>query len=227
MTHHGPRYRVAGGAVNVGGLDRLLSALLGGFMAVKATRKGGFFRTVAGGYLLYRGTTGHCGIYRAFGFSTAAGRGIELDESITVNRPINEVYSFWRNLENLPEFMEHLKEVKVIDSKRSHWVATAPGDIKIEWDAEIVGERENEYIAWRSLPYSDIKTQGYVEFSEAPGHRGTEVRLYMLYDLPGAGAASRVKRLLENITFRQLREELFRLKDQLEGVKAPGRAIGE
>lgn len=226
MTHHEPRYR-ASGAVNVGALERLASVLLGGYMAVKASRKGGFLRTIAGGYLLHRGTTGHCGLYRALGFSTATGRGIEVNESITINRPIAEVWSFWRNLENLPEFMEHLQEIKVIDAKRSHWVAAAPGDIKIEWDAEIVGERENDYIAWKSLPYSDIRTQGYVEFDEAPGHRGTEIKVHMLYDLPGASAASGVKRLIENITFRQLRGELMRLKEQLEGTGGPGRAIGE
>lgn len=226
MTHHEPRYK-AQGAVNVGGFERLVSALFGGFLAVKAARKGGFFRTLASGYLLYRGTTGHCGLYRAMGFSTAGLRGIEINESVTINRPIAEVYSFWRNLANLPEFMEHLKEVKVIDSKRSHWVAEAPGDIKIEWDAEIVGERENEYIAWKSLPYSDIRTQGYVEFVEAPGRRGTEIRVHMYYDLPGAGPASSVKGLIENITFRQLRTELMRLKDRLEGVGGPGRAMGE
>lgn len=226
MTHHEPRFK-SQTAVNVGGLERLISVLFGGFLAAKAARKGGFFRTVASGYLLHRGTTGHCGLYRALGFTTAGPRGIELNESITVNRPVAEVWSFWRNLQNLPEFMDHLKEVKVIDSKRSHWVAEAPGDIKIEWDAEIVGERENEFIAWRSLPYSDIKTQGFVEFLQAPGHKGTEIRVHMVYDLPGAGPAAGVKRLLENITFRQLRTELMRFKDRMEGVRGPSRVVGE
>lgn len=225
MTHHEPRRRATTEAVNVGGAERVISALLGGFLALKAARKGGLLRTLAGGYLVYRGATGHCGVYKAVGINTDEGRGILLDETVTVNAPLSEVYSFWRNLENLPEFMEHLEQVKVIDSKRSHWVAAVPGGIRIEWDAEIVGEHENEYIAWRSLPYSDIDTRGSVEFSEAPGHRGTVVRVRMQYDLPGTGVAA-VSRLLEHITFRQLRGELLRFKDVMDG-KGPGRAVGE
>ncbi|CAG1064973.1 hypothetical protein BAC1_00546 [uncultured bacterium] len=225
MTHHEPRRRSSGEAVNVGGAERLISALLGGFLALKAARKGGLLRTLASGYLVYRGATGHCGLYKAAGINTAEGRGIVLDETVTVNRPVSEVYAFWRNLENLPEFMEHLKEVNVIDRKRSHWVAVVPGGARIEWDAEIVGESENEYIAWQSLPYSDIETRGSVEFSEAPGHRGTVIRVHMLYNLPGAGTAA-VARLLEHVTFRQLRGELLRFKELMDG-KGPDRAIGE
>lgn len=215
----------SGEAINVGGAERLISALLGGFLALKAAKKGGLLRTLASGYLVYRGATGHCGVYKAAGINTAEGRGIVLDEAVIVNRPVSEVYAFWRNFENLPEFMEHLSEVKIIDSKRSHWVAAVPGGIRIEWDAEIAGERENEYIAWRSLPYSDIDTRGSVEFSEAPGRRGTVVRVRMVYDLPGIGTAA-VARLLEHITFRQLRGELLRFKDLMDG-KGPDRAVGE
>lgn len=225
MTHHEPRRRSSGEAVNVGGTERFISALLGGFLALKAAKKGGLLRTLASGYLVYRGATGHCALYKAVGMNTAEGRGIVLDETVTVNRPVSEVYSFWRNLENLPEFMEHLQEVKVIDSKRSHWVAAIPGGVRIEWDAEIIGEQQDRYIAWQSLPFSDIETRGSVEFSEAPGHRGTVIRVHMLYNLPGAGTAA-VARLLEHITFRQLRGELLRFKDLMDG-KGPDRAIGE
>lgn len=225
MTDQKTRYD--GGGVNVGGVERLVSFLLGGAMTIKAARKGGFLRTLAGGYLLWRGATGHCGVYRAAGISTGEGRGVEIEEAVTINRPLAEVWGFWRNLENLPEFMEHLAEVKVIDSKRSHWVAEAPGDIRVEWDAEIVGERVNEFIAWRSLPYSDIRTRGRVDFRAAPGLRGTEVRVRMFYDLPGVSPAAAVRRLVENITFRQLRGELLRLKEQMETPGRRPRAAGE
>lgn len=225
MTHREPRRRASGEAVNVGGAERVISALLGGYLALKAAKKGGLLRTLASGYLMYRGTTGHCGVYKAAGVNTAEGRGILLDETVTVNRPISEVYSFWRNLENLPEFLEHLEQVKVIDSKRSHWIAAVPGGIRIEWDAEIVGEHENEYIAWRSLPYSDIDTRGSVEFSEAQGHRGTVVRVRMQYNLPGIGVGA-VTRLLEHVTFRQLRGELLKFKDMMDGNRQD-RAVGE
>ncbi len=235
MTQHEPGFWYSEEDRNVGGAERLISVALGGLLAARGVKRGslgGLLAALTGGYLMYRGSTGRCALYDRLGIRTSSGP-IEIHESITVNRPVNELYGFWRNLENLPEVMSHLEEVKVIDSRRSHWGAIAPGGIKVEWDAEITDERENEYIAWRSLPYSDIDTEGLVEFRKAPGGRGTELRLHMLYSLPG-GATPAVNRLIGTISFRQLREELRNFKQVMEAGEAPttkgqarGRAMGE
>lgn len=218
-------------AVNVGPMERLLSLLFGGFVAARGLKRGtatGLAASIAGGYLVYRGVTGHCSLYESMGTSTAADRAIELDERITIGRPVAEVWGFWRNLENLPEFMRHLEEVKVIDQKRSHWAARGPGGIRIEWDAEITGEKENEYIAWKSLPFSDIESSGLVEFRVAPGRRGTEIRVRMSYGLPGGAVVSKaVATLIGTITFRQVRDELQGLKQMMETGGGGGRAMGE
>lgn len=222
MTRHEPGYRHTEREINVGSGERLISIALGGILAAKGVRRGsfgGFLTAITGGYLMYRGSTGRCALYDRLGVMTSAGP-IEIHESVTVNRPVHEIYGFWRNLENLPEVMSHLEEVKVIDSRRSHWGAIAPGGIKVEWDAEITDERENEYIAWRSLPYSDIDTEGLIEFRKAPGNRGTEIRLHMAYNLPG-GASPAVHKLLGTISFRQLREELRNFKQIMEAGEAP------
>ena len=222
MTHHEPGYWYAEREINVGGAERLASIALGGMLAAKGARRGSFgglLTALTGGYLMYRGSTGHCALYDRLGVRTSGGP-IEIHESVTVKRPVREMYGFWRNLENLPEVMSHLEEVKVMDSRRSHWGAIAPGGIKVEWDAEITDERENEYIAWRSLPYSDIDAEGLVEFRKAPGNMGTELRLHMVYNLPG-GAPPAVKRLLEAISFRQLREELRNFKQVMEAGAEP------
>ncbi|OGP13201.1 MAG: hypothetical protein A2054_05210 [Deltaproteobacteria bacterium GWA2_55_10] len=222
MTHHEPGYWYTEEGINVGAGERLISVALGGLLAAKGVRKGSFgglLTALTGGYLMYRGSTGHCALYDRLGVKTSGGP-IEIHESITVNRPVYELYGFWRNLENLPEVMSHLEEVKVIDSRRSHWGAIAPGGIKVEWDAEITDERENEYIAWRSLPYSDIDTEGLVEFRKAPGNRGTELRLHMAYNLPG-GAPPAVQKLLGTLSFRQLREELIHFKQVMEASGEP------
>ncbi|OGP17707.1 MAG: hypothetical protein A2V21_312560 [Deltaproteobacteria bacterium GWC2_55_46] len=213
--------------VNVGRAERVASFLFGGYLAAGALRKGrlgAFLSLLTGGYLIYRGGTGHCALYERLGIDTSGGP-VELDETVTINRPAYEIYRYWRNLANLPEFMSHLEEVKVIDDRRSHWVASVDG-ARIEWDSEITGERENEYIAWKSLPFSDIDAEGLVEFRTAPGHRGTELRVRMIYNLPG-GAKGAVQRLLGAVSFRELREELLKFKQSMEAVPPPGRAMGE
>lgn len=236
MTGYESRYRRAGKELNVGPTERLLSVLLGGYMAAKGVRRGrvgGLATALAGGYLMYRGSSGHCNLYERIGVSTAR-RAVEIDESVIINRPVHELYSYWRDVENLPEFLRHIEDVRAVDAKRSHWVASTPGGMKVEWDAEITGERENEYIAWKSLPFSDIESEGMVEFRTAPGHRGTEMRVRMTYNLPGDGASAPVQRLLAAISFRQVREELRRFKQIMETGEAPttegqarGRAVGE
>ena len=121
-------------------------------------------------------------------------RGILIRKSMTVSRPIEEVYAFWKNFENFPKFMKHLEKVEVVDSHRSHWVARGPMGMTVEWDAAIYNEKPNELIAWRSLPDSQIDHTGSVQFRKAPADRGTEVHVELNYK-PARRPARRGDRL--------------------------------
>jgi uncharacterized membrane protein len=105
--------------------------------------------------------------------------------AVTVGRPVTEVYSFWRNFENLPRFMTHLESVEVLEGRRSHWVALGPAGVRLEWDAETIEDRPNDLISWRSIPGGNVDTAGHVRFRPAPGNRGTEIVVEMRYDPPG------------------------------------------
>jgi uncharacterized membrane protein len=146
----------------------------------------------------------------------AADGGVKLTAAITVKRPVGEVYEFWRNLENLPRIMSHLESVRVMDARRSHWVAKAPAGFPVEWDAETVAETPNELIAWRSLPGSRVDNSGRVRFTPAPGGRGTEIRVEMRYQPPGGPAAARIAKLFNEIPKTQLLQDLRRFKQTLE-----------
>src|SRR6187401_888574 len=108
---------------------------------------------------------------------------LHVSKSVTVKRPREEVYRFWRNLENLPRFMSHVEAVSSAGD-RSHWIVKAPGGT-VEWDAEIVEEQPGERLTWRSLQGSDVHHQGSVRFRDAPADRGTEVDVELQYDAPG------------------------------------------
>ena len=92
-------------------------------------------------------------------------RGIHVREAVRLEKPISEVYAFWRQLENLPRVFAHLEQVSELGNGRSHWIARGPADLGVEWDAEIINEVENKVIGWRSLPESDIVTAGSVNFA--------------------------------------------------------------
>jgi uncharacterized membrane protein len=155
---------------NVGDIERLASAVGGGALAAYAL--GELPRrlplALLGGYLLYRGASGSCALYQALGMSTAGdAKPVHIEHSLTIDMEPSELYAFWRDFRNLPTFMRHLKEVHVIDERRSHWVASAPAGMSVEWDAEIFMEKEGELIAWRSLPDAQVANAGSVRFRPA------------------------------------------------------------
>ena len=148
-------------------------------------------------------------------------RRTHVESVVTINRPLAEVYAFWRNLENFPRFMAHVESVEVIDRYRSRWRATAPAGMHVEWDAEIISERENESISWRSVAGSGIQNQGTVTFEPAPAGRGTEVRVQLEY-VPPAGVVGRiVARIFGEEPSQQVREDLRRFKQLMETGEIP------
>jgi uncharacterized membrane protein len=137
-------------------------------------------------------------------------------KAITINRTPEEVYRFWRHLENLPRFMAHLESVRVLDDRRSYWKAHAPLGLTVEWTAEIVEERSNELISWRSAEDSQVPNSGTVRFVRAPGDRGTEVHLDLRYDPPAGAVGAAIAKLFGEEPSRQVDGDLRRLKQVLE-----------
>jgi len=148
-------------------------------------------------------------------------RGIKVEKSVAVNRSASELYTYWRNFENLPHFMDHLESVTVQDDKRSHWVAKAPAGTTVEWDAEIINEKENELIAWRSLDGADVDNAGSVRFSEAIGGRGTIVKVSLEYDPPAGIIGSLIAKLFGEEPSQQVQEDLHRFKQVMETGERP------
>lgn len=141
--------------------------------------------------------------------------GVEVTHSITINAPPEQVYAFWRDLENLPKFMAHLESVKVADGK-SVWRAKAPAGTTVEWEAEIVEDTPHSLISWRSLPGSTIPNHGSVRFNPAPGKQGTEVHVALSYEPPGGAFAAIVAKLFGEEPKQQIKSDLRRLKQVLE-----------
>jgi uncharacterized membrane protein len=141
---------------------------------------------------------------------------IAVVNTITINRTPEEVYRFWRDFQNLPRFMSHLESVQMIDEKRSHWVAKAPAGMKVEWDAEIAKDVPNRLIAWRSLEGADVDNSGMVRFDRAPGGRGTEVRVEVVYSPPGGALGAGIAKLFGEAPEQQIKGDLRRLKQVLE-----------
>jgi uncharacterized membrane protein len=221
-----------GRKVNMDDTERWASGVSGGAIALLGFKVGGLpglALAALGGGLVYRGLSGHCDFYDALGINTAHSpnavpgsvKGIKVEKSVTINKSPAELYSFWRNFENLPKIMSHLEAVRVDDDKISHWVAKAPAGMTVEWDAEIINEIENELIAWRSLEKVTVPNAGSVRFQALPHNRGTIVKVTLSYEPPGGGLGAAVAKLFGEEPAQQVMEDLRRFKRMMEAGEVP------
>jgi uncharacterized membrane protein len=153
--------------------------------------------------------------------SVPQNQGVRVDKAITINKPIGEVYAFWRRLDNLPRFMRHLQSVTVQDDMHSHWAVKAIAGKVLEWDAEIIEQRDNEMISWRSAPGADVDNAGSVWFTSVPGGEGTMVRVELKYVPPAGKAGAGFAKLLGADADAAITEDLGRLKSLLETGQVP------
>jgi uncharacterized membrane protein len=220
---------------NVNGLERALSIAGGAALAAYALKRKDWTALalgVVGGALVERGGTGHCGVYQAMGVTTSndglvrqhggaatvdASKAEKVERAVTIyGRTADELYAFWRKLENLPRILQHLESVTEHDARRSHWVAKAPAGLTVDWEAEIVNEVPGEIIAWKSLPGSRIPHAGSVNFRELPAGRGTEIKVVLEYEPPAGKLGVAVARLFGEEPSIQVREDLRRYKSLVE-----------
>lgn len=210
---------------NLGTTERLISAMGGSILLFDALsqREKSISKILAGGYLLFRGASGHCFIYDA-GLSDKGKkeRGkIKIDTNLTVNKSQSEVYSFWRELENLPLFMKHLEKVTALDDKTSEWVAKIPGDIgTISWKSEIVDDEKDKKISWKSLPESTIENEGAVHFRDA-GKFGTEIHAVIQYRAPMGTAGEGIAKILNPAFEEMVQEDIKNFRRYMETGEVP------
>jgi uncharacterized membrane protein len=222
---------------NIGDTERILSLAAGislGLVGLARRRLKGLALTALGAGLLWRGYSGHCQCYAALGINNAkrnpaasvpARQGVKLDKTIIVARPAPDLYRFWRRLENLPQVMRHLKYVQSIDSQHSRWVAEGALGKDLEWDAEIINEREDEMLAWASLPDGDVETAGSVHFRPLRNDQGTEVTVSLKYNPPAGKIGAHLATLLGEGLEEKIDEDLATFKQVMETGMAPAPSV--
>jgi uncharacterized membrane protein len=211
---------------NLAAWERGISVGTGAALLWLATRdsmrgtKGRTGLAATGAGLIARGVSGYCPVTAALQSSgtreaLSGPKGIHVRESIMVARPVEAVYAAWRDLSNLPTFMDHVARVDLLEDGRTHWVVRGPSGSTLEWDAEIINDIPNELIAWRSVEGADVVSAGSVRFE--PASRGrTEVRVHMQYAPPTGRLGAWVSTLLGADPARQVRDDLRRFKHGLE-----------
>ena len=215
---------------NISNAERWVSVATGSALAlygIRHWRSNGWVHATLAALFFRWGATGHCEVYEALGINTAGtggdtrrvlggGNGINVEESITINRPVQELFEFWRRLENLPRFMHHLESVERLTETISRWRAKGPAGYTAEWNAEIINEIPNKLVAWRSIEGADVVSAGSVHFDDAGQGRGTRIRVRLQYSPPGGKAGAALARMMVADPRQQIREDLERFKQLVE-----------
>jgi uncharacterized membrane protein len=148
--------------------------------------------------------------------SLKSGEGMKIEHAVTIDRSPEEIYSFWRQLENLPRFMQHIKSVTQTGDGISHWVVKTAAGKEFEWDARLIEDKPGQMISWQSLDGADIDNAGSVWFTPTASGQGTVVKVSMKYSPPGGKLGALLGRFLGDDAEKEMAADLLRLKNLLE-----------
>ncbi|HLV24716.1 MAG TPA: SRPBCC family protein [Gemmatimonadales bacterium] len=218
---------------NVGRRERIGSALIGGALAAAGLRSRGPMAAAllfGGSALVARGAGGRCPVYASMGIDRAhmhgpvkqrgpnavldASESVRVEHSVTVARSADDLWDYWRELENLPQIMRHILEVRDLGDGESSWVARGPAGTRIRWRARIINEVPGEMLAWKSLEGADIPNAGSVHFT--PVRDGTRVRVLFEYDPPAGRIGATIAALFRGDPDLQVREDMVRFRRAME-----------
>lgn len=209
---------------NVSNFERAISIGVGAMLVYSAinnfrrTPVRAIFRAGLGAAMVIRGASGNCPIYSSLHVDGTKTSSVNMRTTMIINRPRSEVYAAWRNLSSFPKFMTHLKNVTETSATQSHWEAKIPlaSPVSISWDAEIIKDEPNSLLSWRSLPGSTIDNAGKVEFRDALGNQGTEVKVTIVYRPPAGNIGTGVARLLNPVFRKMVKEDVLGFKQYFE-----------
>jgi len=211
----------------LGKTERAISAAGGSLLVYLVSRKHKreSLLLAAGGYLLYRAISGKCPISTALreGGRDRRPSNVNVRTQVTVNSPREDVYAFWRRLENLPLFMKHLDSVDELSDTISAWKVRIPGGLgDIRWEAEIVRDIPGTELSWQSAPGASIENAGKINFSDAPSG-GTRIDVMISYRAPLGVVGERLSRLLTPVFRDIIEKDIQGFKQFMEDyVREPG-----
>ncbi|MGE5610776.1 MAG: SRPBCC family protein [Bacillota bacterium] len=196
-------------------LARLLAGGIGGVAAGWGVAKRGLPGLLVGatGAGLFLRALTNLSLKRLTGIA-AGPRAVDVQKTITINAPLEEVFGFFSKYENFPRFMSNVREVRDYLSGRSHWVIAGPAGMQVSWDADLTQLIPNEVIAWRSVPGSTVENSGVIRFQPEAG--GTRVDIKLSYNPPGGALGHAMARLFGADPKSEFDADLARVKTMLE-----------
>ncbi len=206
--------------VNISKTERVVSLISGSLMLYNALKKKpvNIPQSILSGFMIFRGVSGHCPAYSLAGknLEEKKPQNINIKVTMDIDKPVSEVYHFWRKLENLPVFMKHLESVTVIDHITSEWKAKIPGNLAtIKWKAAILKDEPNKELSWSSYGEALIHNVGKINFRENDDLT-TRLDVVISYTAPLEHAGESVAKVLNPIFENMVENDIKRFKEFME-----------
>jgi uncharacterized membrane protein len=204
---------------------RMLVGTAGSALALYALKRrnlSGLVAGVAGATMFLRSAT-NLPLKRLAGM--AGRRTIDIQKTINVNAPLEQVFDTLADYENFPQFMRNVRDVQVREDGGSHWTVTGPGGMSVEWDSVTTKLEQNRLLAWRTVPGATVEHAGMIRFERVNG--GTRLDIKMSYSPPAGVFGHVVAKLFGADPKSELDEDLLRMKTFLETGKAPRDAAAQ
>ena len=156
---------------------------------------------------------------RLVGLDTDA-QPLVVEKTITINAPVDEVFTYWSHPENFPQFMSHVREVRRIDAGLYRWKVGGPAGLVVEWAAAITELDFNKTLAWRSVPGALLWQEGVTRFTSNPDG-STRIDVKMSYKPPAGVIGHEIAKLFGVGPKQEMDDDLVRLKSFIETGVAP------
>lgn len=203
---------------NVSTMERILMIAGGTYLLYKALNKNekDFGKSTLASTMITRGLSGYCPVYKAIeNIKEHSNSNVNIRIKSYINQPVSKVYNFWRNLENLPRFMNHLESVTKIDNTTSTWVTRGIAGVgKLSWNAEIVSDEKDKQLSWHSLPDASVENAGKVLFST--NGMGTDLDVTISYRAPLGIIGEEAAKLLNPFFTKMVKDDIENFKTYLE-----------
>lgn len=200
---------------------RLIATLGGGALAIYGLKRRGLLGSALGSLgvgVVTRALT-NLEASRLAGINGRS-RGFEVEKTINVSAPVDEVFTYWSHVENFPEFMSHVREVREIGDGLYHWSVSGPAGVSVHWDAQITELDSNKLLAWKSLPGSTVEQTGVTRFSENPDG-STRIDVRMSYKPPAGVLGHAIAELFGVDPKHEMDDDLMRMKSFIETGRHP------
>ena len=136
-----------------------------------------------------------------------------IHQSIEVQAPLQDVFTYWSNLENFPQIMSNIEEVRLTGQETSHWRIKGPLGTDIEYDARTTEMNPERGIGWQAE--GEVDNSGQVRFEEVAEGR-TRIDVTLTYgDPPGGRLGELAAETIQNPE-RELGEDLENFARRVE-----------